>query len=217
MKTALLFVIAAAGAANAATLYDNGPWTGEGLVSSEDIPAYALVSEFADDFNLAGAYLVEDFHWNAGFYNGSPIQTAQTITIYYDNAGTPGAIAMQETFAAGTMNEVFQGVDLFGWSHFSYSVVFSAPQILPAGNYWVSTIVGPHNFPPQGGPSVSTAINGNQGLFRSAFFGFPNWTPGSNVFGVAYDWANFSVTGTIPAPASIALLGLGGLVSRRRR
>jgi hypothetical protein len=215
MKSALILVLAAGAVSADPVIYDNGPWTGEPLMSSQYDSAYPFESEVADDFRLDDDYIVTDAHWIGGYFNGSPILADWTVRFYDDNAGSPGNMIYSETFAGTDVNQTSVGFDGTGTENFSYDVVLSAPWQATAGDtYWVS-FQGVNFFPPQSAVSATSAVNGNVAQFKSAFFGFPDWVDTTAVFGVAYD-VPFQITGVIPAPASIALLGLGALVRRRR-
>jgi hypothetical protein len=90
-------------------------------------------------------------------------------------------------------------------------------EYLPAGDYFV--LLRPFT-PGTVGQSFQLTSPGNansqsQGYFRSAYFGYPDWVPNTTVFGEAFD-VNFKLYG-VPEPASLLLLGLGGLTLLRRR
>ncbi len=213
MKTALILVLAAGAASADPVIYDNGPWTGENLLSSQLDSSLPLDSAVADDFVLGDNYLVTDAHWVGGYYNGSYVAADWRVTIYEDTGAGPGVVIYSEDMAFAGLNEQLVGYDNNGAANYSYDATFAAPLALAAGTYWIS-FQGMNDYPPQSAVSGTTAVNNSEGYFMSNYFGFPNWVPGSSVFGVGYD-IPFSITGVIPAPASIALLGLGALLRRR--
>lgn len=59
---------------------------------------------------------------------------------------------------------------------------------IPGNIYWV-TITAVVAFPPQWGWCESDQIWMDEGVFRSDFFGFPEWTPMSDVLGYPVEFA----------------------------
>ncbi len=53
-----------------------------------------------------------------------------------------------------------------------------------------------HAFPPQSGRLASGGVVGCETMFRSAYFGYPDWTPASIVFGQYFD-ASQEVQGAV--------------------
>jgi len=57
-----------------------------------------------------------------------------------------------------------------------------------SGNlYWFGAQMKDHAFPPQAGRLASAGVIGCDSVFKSAYFGYPDWTPAIDVFGVAFD------------------------------
>lgn len=87
---------------------------------------------------------------------------------------------------------------------------------LAPGDYWIGlTPIGPGGF---FGPDlqwVSSSHYGANQVYRSYPGG--NWADEAVDSGVASADGCIKIQGTVPAPASLGLLGLGGLVTLRRR
>ena len=66
--------------------------------------------------------------------------------------------------------------------------------------YWFSVQAGTHPFPPQWGRLASVSLQGCYSMFRSDYFGFPNWTDTPEVFGVDIDLSQEFECGACPPP-----------------
>ncbi len=217
MKTALILVFAAGAASADPVIWDNmsGLNYVSGLSSQYDT-AYPFDSQLADDFMFTDVgYNVTDVEWVGAFWNpGDPgFDIGFNIYFYADDGSgsapttpVPGSALATYNLAAGDVAQTFNG------SIWEYSADLPTPFTANVGQkYWVA-IQAAMDFPPQWGWGVDNAImygaNAKQGF---PLLGLPYWTnPG-------YGDAMFTLSGTaIPAPASIALLGLGALLRRRR-
>jgi len=217
MKTRALLIAAGTAVAFGSTvnadpvIWDN-TFTADTLLSSQLDSVYPFDSQVADDFMLDADYNVTDVHWWGGFWNGSPFDPIDFNIYFYADDGTgmaptqPGTeLAMYSMSGVSGTFDGAMGAD-------AYDVVLPTPFVAQANTkYWIA-IQAVFPFPPQWGWSTSAAgqlANAKQGF---PLLGLPYWTdPG-------WGDANFYLTGTpVPAPSSIALLGLGGLAIRRRR
>lgn len=192
-------------------IWDNVLDDSSGLASAQNDHTLPLMSQEADDFILgANQNVVTDVHWIGGYWNPGPPPNPFTWTIEFyadDGTGLKPAVNFMNQYNVGTANPVPR-TD----GYFDYSTGI-APLSLTAGTkYWIS-IYANGDFPPQSGWGIHASTLLHMSVFRSAFFGFPNWVDSSQVFG-AVDTA-FQLTG-IPEPASLLLLGLGALILRRR-
>jgi len=221
MKAILALAAAAVvtSAVSADVLWDQ--WTTQygNLLAAQDDPVSGLDPQEADDFYFDVASTILDIHWVGGYWNGYAGATFDwRVEIWPDAGGMPGAFAngplWSESYSAAEVNETYvydNGSSYF----FEYSVDVHDPFLANAGEtYWLS-VIGVGAFPPQSGWSTSENGNGQQVYFKSTYFGYPDWVAGNVVFGVEYETA-FRLTG-VPTPGALALLGLAGLVSRRRR
>jgi hypothetical protein len=206
-------------------IYNNGaPATTSSAYSSQLDTVYPFNSQVADDFVLqSGGNTITDVHWWGIWWNAGPPgnATAFNIIFYADDPANPGKptgsgmadptstnIAIR-TLAASAVGET---ADPFNVAGFHYDAVLSPPVTLAPGHYWMA-IQSVNTFPPQWGWADNGATAGN------ACQGFP-------LLGYAY-WQQpipntvtgremaFYLTG-VPEPASLLLLGLAGLLIRRR-
>jgi len=169
------------------------------FASQNDPGGFGAIATAYDDFTLPGAAIVDDVHWQGGYFNPGTqgAITAFTITFWSDNAGQPGVALLAETIP-GTANETFVGNQLFG-PIYNYSVNLTVPFLATGGTqYWLS-IVPTMTLPPQWGWHTGT---GGDGFAFQDFFATRSRLP--NV-----DFA-YALTGTaVPEPASLGLVGLG--------
>ncbi|MCC6425884.1 MAG: PEP-CTERM sorting domain-containing protein [Phycisphaerales bacterium] len=214
MKKALVSaIIVAAGAAcsaNAAILYTNAP-NGSGNAYSSQNDTASGFGNFATcyGFFTAGAatWNVTDIHFVGAYFN-PPQQgliTGFTVNIYGDAGNAPGALASSTFVPAGSFSETFVGMDPFGSPNYLYDMNLT-PTIV-TGDAWVS-IVPDVGFPPQWGWSTGVDANPAHAGYQT-FFGSTSRLPES---------LNLEITGdVVPAPASLGLVGLAGLIAGRRR
>jgi len=216
----LLTTSMASGQASDPIVYDNMPsgYNPDGITSSQLDTAYPFNSQVADDFVLSGDFFITGMTWVGGFFNGDPIEVpAWNLIMYNDAGGTPtgGGLADPSVSAffiamPGVVNRVDNGDGTFTWS-----TDFGSSIALTGGTtYWVA-IQGEHFFPPQYGQAASLDQVGNFATSGFPLLGTDYWT------GLPYDGVSdvaFQLHGVvIPTPGALALIGLAGLVSRRRR
>lgn len=162
-----------------------------------------------DNFRLSAKTRITDVHWVGGYFNPAmqaPI-TSFLVQIWSD-AGGPGAALLADS-QAGVANET-----LISGAVYRYDIDLSTAFVAEANTtYWLS-IQPTLAFPPQWGWSAGTGGDGvaYQDLFNTCTQ-------------QALDLA-FSLTGNVlPAPASLALVGLalvglastGALAATRRK
>jgi hypothetical protein len=201
-------------------IWDNQAVELNGLAASQNDTAYPFAAIVADDFELTDPdTIVTDVHWIGGYWAGPPDDGNfdWEVTFYADNgAGTaPGATILSQLYPNAEVNETLISGTPGGTNWFSYDVDLPDPLPLVAGEkYWIS-IQGMGNYPPQSGWAYDLdPIVLHEAVFKSAFFGYPDWTDGTTVFGNPINM-HFQLTG-VPEPASLLLLGLGVLALRRR-
>ncbi len=159
-----------------AIVWDNDmTYTGMLTAQIEDFVG-GVDSEPADDFSFDVDQYVNDVHWVGGYYNGPPDDGdfIWRISFYDDIGGTqPGALLATWDFANSDVNET-----LIGAGYFNYSVDLPTSMLFVAGaKYWIS-IQGIGNTAPQSGWAYhEIPIMLHEAVFRSVYFGIPDWTP----------------------------------------
>jgi hypothetical protein len=210
MKTTLILILAA-GAANAdPVIWDNGGPTGF-FTASQDDTAYPFDAQAADDFVLADDMYVTDVHWHGGYWGGSPVEPiAFNILIYADDGtGLAPTQPGTEIYGAYGVSPNYAADPNYA-NGFFYDIDLASPFMAQAGvQYWIG-IQAVVNFPPQWG--WTSTFDGNHGATTVQGFpllGIPYWT-------TLTEDMSFQLTGIpVPAPTSMALLGLGALIRRR--
>ena len=210
--TLALTVLSVASAATAQDLlWDNYPFGADGgLTSSQLDLIYPFDSQVADDF--VGGFTVNHVEWDGGFWNGSPVDIPDWNIIFYADAGGAPVGGPTDPTGDALYHYVISGsaVDIVDNGDMRYTYNVDIPDTAFAdGTFWVA-IQPVFGFPPQWG--IAGALDSQQGSMMHTGFpllGTDYWTPGEG------DMA-FRLYG-VPAPGALALLGLAGLVGRRRR
>ncbi len=191
-------------------------------VTSEHRVNDTLLTELAADFVLDGDKYITDVHWWGGYWGGGVAGRDFRIRIYGDNgSGTaPGAdpALYDVVYSSLQCNETpWAGGSAAGYE---YNLDLDSSFMAQAGvTYWLSIQSVTGETSGQWGWAGSYTDNGTHGAsLRSEYFGYPNWTDVAPLLGQSYFDTLFYLTGTdVPAPGALALLGLAGLVRRRRR
>ncbi len=177
--------------------------------------------EVADDFVLGDEHdywYVTDAHfsvvWNSSGGLGNITQV--NVNFYEDTGAGPAMTPMG--ISPGVVNlaaEAYTGATYFGRQEVVYDVIFDPVMLASGVTYWIS-------LTPMACPENLFWLNSNQApdIFGNESYvdmeGLHNrWTPSSAAFGTGADMS-FYLTG-VPAPGALALLGLAGLIGRRRR
>jgi len=146
----------------------------------------------ADDFRFDDDTMVTDVHWVGGYWGTNYTQgDFDWDIIFYEDRGdeaAPGVVYVGPfTYTQDQCNPVLID-DTGGAIYYEFSV--DLPEIITfAGGetYWLSiSAIG--LFPPQSGWGVhSDNITMHQAVFKSVFFGFPDWNNTENVLGYPVD------------------------------
>jgi hypothetical protein len=163
----------------------------DGLIaSSEVIGQFALETELANDFFLPGDYWIAIARWWGGYYNNngcSDIGVATNWNLrFYDDGGCVPLNTISETMGVFA-NETFVYCQGGFYPIFKYEDTALSLQLQANTLYWFSAQAADHAFPPQCGRVASADVVGCDTVFKSAYFSYPDWTPGIDVFGVAFD------------------------------
>jgi hypothetical protein len=207
-----------------AIIWDNIPsgYLGGTLASSQHDTVYPFRSGVADDFicnpdPTDPICVVTDVHWWGGFWNGSPPWPNPDfyINIYADAGGMPTGAGMPDPEPTALYAYDIPYGDIvvteLDPDTYMYELDLPEPAMLDCGGYYWLEIVAVHTFPPQWGWASSADQQLNFAHQGFPLLGLEFWTM------IEYDMA-FQITGyCIPEPASLALLGLGGLALLRRR
>lgn len=162
----------------------------DGLIASSEIIAqFGLETEIANDFFLTSNNVIRTAKWWGGYYNNNGCgdigyATNWNLRFYEDLGCVPGA-TLYEALGAPS-NETFVYCQGGVYPVFTYcaGVDFS---VQANTLYWFGCNAADHAFPPQVGRVASAAVVNCDSVFKSAYFSYPDWTPGIDVFGVAFD------------------------------
>ena len=190
-------------------VYDNGMGDFVGMLAAQDErPMGGSLDAFpADDFILEQPAMIDDVHWQGGYYNcqhaNGPMdyQFDWNITFYADNGdGTaPGAVIAEYHFPNASIGVDFWYNETERW-YANYSVQLPDPLQFNAGiKYWISLYGIGLTFPQSGWCRHNETVLGikfHEGVFKSAYFGFPDWTNTTDLVGEPNDF-NFVLTGEV--------------------
>ena len=170
-------------------VWDNG-MDYDGICAAQYDESYPFEAESADDFNFDEDTLVGDVHWIGAYWNGdnyNQVHWPWEITFYKDDGSgnKPGSLYagpynFDESEYTETLVEDTGSPD----TGIYYEISVDLPEgiLCYAGEkYWIS-IQGIGVFPPQSGWAYHLdPIYLHEAVFRSEFFGFPDWTDWSEV------------------------------------
>lgn len=224
MAIGVLTLAAAAGMSQAAVLWDQSALdtspTGQGLLNTIS-PGFngAVVFGVSDVTVPAGGWTIQSVSTYFTSFN-FPGGTSAVLNVFPKSGALPGAGNDPRAMPTGNGTQVpvtatdfvvdFQGVREYTASGLNI--------VLAPGEYWIG-------LTPQqsGGPFgadfqwSTTATSGVGQAGWSQDFGFPSgWFDYGTLSGIAVHDGAIKIQG-VPAPSSLALLGLGGLIAGRRR
>jgi hypothetical protein len=162
----------------------------EGLIaSSEVIGQFALETEIANDFYLSSDATICLARWWGGYYNNNSCSdigyaTNWNLRFYDDGGCVPLSTVAEYLGASANETNVYCQGGLY--PIFVYQAGVSVP-VTANTLYWFGAQAADHAFPPQVGRVASGGVVGCDSVFKSAYFSYPDWTPGIDVFGVAFD------------------------------
>jgi hypothetical protein len=155
---------------------------------------FGLESEVADDFSLCpgGPYTITGVTGYGGYFDwapGDPDVPAYNLHFYSDASGTPGSeIATFLHRLPDTLTYV--GDDIYGAPCYKIEFDITIPGIMGAPVvYWFGLQASDHWFPPRWGRQEADSLFGEKAMFRSAYFGYPEWIAVAEAFGTGSDVA----------------------------
>ena len=170
-------------------VWDNG-MNYDGICTSQYDTAVPFESECADDFHFEEDTEVCDVHWVAAYWNGdtyNQVHWPWKITFYTDDGtgNAPGGVyAGPYTYDPTQYTETLLEDTGDPASGIYYEISVDLPEniLFPACyKFWIS-IQGIGDYPPQSGWGYHfDPIMLHEAVLRSIYFGFPDWTPWSEV------------------------------------
>ncbi len=174
-----------------------------GLIgSSEQILEYGFETEIANDFASGAIAALSHVTYWGGYYNvetpcASGITTPGFNLKFYDDAGCiPGTLL--HWVVATNFSEVSVGCQSGAYPMFKWDIEVNLI-LSGSGLYWFDGQLRDHAFPPMGGRLAAGHVTGCNSVFRSAYYGYPDWTPAIDVFGVSFDASQEFIVIGIPA------------------
>ena len=162
----------------------------DGICSAQYDEAVPFESECADDFHFEKDTNVFDVHWVAAYWNGDNYNQVHWPweIIFYNDDGSgsePGNIyAGPFQFNKNEYDETLIEDTGDPESGIYYEISIELPENIlfsACNKYWIS-IQGFGDHPPQSGWAFHfNPIKLQEAVFRSDYFGFPDWTPWSEV------------------------------------
>jgi hypothetical protein len=158
----------------------------EGLIgSSEQILSLNLESELANDFFFEVETTVREWTWWGGYFNyvpGDPLITAFNLWFYNDGGYIPGDILANPNILDFDEEFIY---DQGGFPIYEYHCCFE--MVFVPNLYWFTAQADDHPFPPQWGRLAAEFIQAVDTMFKSPYFGVPDWLPATVVFGEPYE------------------------------
>lgn len=158
-------------------------------ITSEIIAMYGLESELASDFIVCesgDATITATTAWG-GYYNWAGEEPNPLFNLkFYDDYGCYPSDVAFFSFIGVAPTRAFIGYDGFGYPTYSYRYA-GGPSVMGGALYWFGFQCADHTFPPQFGRQEAASFMNCDTMFKSAYFGYPAWTPASALVGFAWD------------------------------
>lgn len=198
----------------AAVLYSNSPFDPELGFAADGVAGQFNSQRIAEAFVLTSTSSIQSIEWwgrsEGAFVPDLTNFSGFQLRIYEDAGANPGSEVLATSFSVSAATPTQVGIDSSGNSlyHFAFN---PSPLSLQRGTYWLS--IGSENVDPDGDGfywlASQTLVNGE---FAADFGASGSYSPGG------FADLSLQINGTaVPEPASLAILGLGGLSLLRRR
>ena len=172
-------------------IWNNGPFNNvDGLISME---GGGISARTADDFVLTSSATIQTITFD--IYADTPVTQPGAVDIYPHSGGIGPSNVLPPLATYTSTNFTVVG-SFFGLDIRRYTVTLSPPLTLSAGRYWVSgyVVTSGSGFGYLCTSDGAVPSPEQVGHFRSAFFGYPNWTPVTS-FGFTTPHFAFTVCG----------------------
>ncbi len=148
------------------------------LASSEQILQYQLETEIANDFVPTETTVTHATWWGGYFNNGTPCQAGITapgfnLEFFEDANCVPGDLSAYLVVTNFTEESV--GCQSGEYPLYKYGADVSV-SVVSGGHYWFCAQMRDHAFPPQWGRLASIQVIECNSVFRSLYWGYPDWT-----------------------------------------
>ncbi len=201
-------------------------FAGDGVANGGATLATPYTFMECDDITPTAGGTCTQLRFSIVNFNSAQLSIKPSIRMYTDNAGTPGTLFAGFDFNAVTVAGLTVTVLNFPiptGSQFALpGTKFWAGQFYTGGAGTTSTTAAQmnnwgigHFTPPDVGTSADIAFDANPNATQLSNNPAGVLGDGANYWGLSD--ANFGWEFVVPAPSSLALLGMGGLVAARRR
>jgi len=169
---------------------------------------FGIETEIANDFLIDGTVITRASWWGGYFANDLPCDELPpspgfNLRFYEDAQCLPAAVVADlpiTNYTQELVDCVWGVLPIYKWSA-DLDLNLSANV-----RYWFGAQMMDHPFPPQAGRLATIRVTGCESVFKSAFFGYPDWTPCIDVFGVAFD-SSQEFECAIPSPTAPSTWG----------
>ena len=194
-----------------AIIWDNG-MEYDGICAAQYDTAVPFEAECADDFHFEVDTEVCDVHWIGGYWNGDNYSTVHWPweIIFYNDDGTgtaPGTLyagPFQYDYCEYCETFIEDTGDTQSGIYYEFSVYLPENILFPAYNkFWIS-IQGIGDFPPQSGWAYHLdPLILHEAVFRSDYFGYPDWTDWNEILPPDQKAMCFQLTQKGPSEPSV--------------
>lgn len=192
--------LGAAGVSQAAVVFEQLPNYGNGYFS--DAAGNYPWQRLAENFTLGTSTSIGQVGAWGIYYPNNVMIDNYTVNFYADAGNNPGAMLFSGT---GSASSIDTGVDAFGCDVYETTITLNSAFNAAAGTqYWVSI-------------TNSTGLGSDWAWITASADSIGRWSAdyGASWLDLGSDLSLRLYE--VPAPSSLALLGLGGLIAGRRR